>query len=99
MENKKAICKALLETLKLTSEYHNLERLDYYNHEDIPTANRGKLPAEFVFIGYDNYAYAVANVEMDSGSAMINDIMKNLHNWSSYFDYKEDLERNNILEN
>lgn len=67
MENKDAICKALAETLKLTRNHQNLDDL-YYMAED-----NGD---EIVRVQWMNGAHRDVNVSMDSGTAMIRDIMK-----------------------
>ena len=67
MENKDAICKALAETLKLTRNHQDLDDL-YYMVED-----NGD---EIVRVQWMNGAHRDINVSMDSGTAMIRDIMK-----------------------
>ena len=67
MENKDAICKALAETLKLTRNHQDLDDL-YYMVE----ANED----EIVRVQWMNGAHRDVNVTMDSGTAMIRDIMK-----------------------
>lgn len=67
MENKDAICKALAETLKLTRNQQDLDDL-YYMVE-----GNGD---EIVRVQWMNGAHRDINVSMDSGTAMIRDIMK-----------------------
>lgn len=65
-EDKQAICTALFLTLRRTYEYKDLVGLDYEDEEQIVTAR-------FEF-GREKRI----NVNMDSGSAMIRDIVNNL---------------------
>lgn len=66
MENKQAICDALLTTLQLTRRYEDIQSIDY----DAST--------ETVTVTYNEYSHRYINVECDSGIAMINDILKNI---------------------
>ena len=63
MENKDLICKALVQALKLTRNQEDLAALDYNPYD------------ETVIATYDNGATRRINVAMDSGTAMIRDIM------------------------
>ena len=67
MEDKQVICNALAETLKLTRNHQDLDDL-YYMTE----ANGD----EIVRVQWMNGAHRNVNVSMDSGMAMIRDIMK-----------------------
>ena len=72
MENKQKICELLLETLQATRLYSDLESLTYVTPEQ---PNR-----------YDSYVEAkfqsggkrIINTSMDSGFAMIRDIMAHI---------------------
>lgn len=66
MENKQAICDALLTTLQLTRRYEDIQSIDY-------DAN-----TETVTVTYNEVSRRYINVECDSGIAMINDILKNI---------------------
>lgn len=66
MENKQAICNALLTTLQLTRRYEDIQSIDY----DAGT--------ETVTVTYNEISHRNINVECDSGIAMINDILKNI---------------------
>ena len=66
MENKQAICEALLITLQLTRHYEDIQSIDY-------DAN-----TETVTVTYNEISHRYINVECDSGIAMINDILKNI---------------------
>lgn len=68
MENKQRICNSLLATLILTREYEDLVRLEYEKEGYDET----------VIAYYGNGGTRVINVSMDSGSAMIKDILENL---------------------
>lgn len=65
LEDKQEICSRLCLTLRMTSEYLDLIRLDYNDKSETVTATfySGK---------------KVINVAMDSGSAMIRDIVRGL---------------------
>lgn len=65
IENKTAICNALCEALQLTRAYYDLEEL-IYNEE-----------AETVGIVFPGGTITV-NVAMDSGSAMIRDVIRGI---------------------
>ena len=69
MEDKDMICKSLAETLKLTRNHEDLEGL-YYNIDDNDH--------ETVVIRWTGGGMRVVNVTMDSGTAMIRDIMKSI---------------------
>ena len=77
LENKQEICNALCSALKLTREYCNLDELVYVYDKDI---NVNPFLNEYVYIKYENGGVARAFVTGDSGSAMVGDILKNLHN-------------------
>lgn len=66
MEDKQAICDALLTTLKLTRRYENLVYIDY----DEAT--------ETVTVIYSAIARTFVGVEGDSGIAMIRDILNHI---------------------
>ncbi|MBQ8919108.1 MAG: hypothetical protein IJ056_03255 [Acidaminococcaceae bacterium] len=68
MENKQHICDLLLKTLQATSNAHDLVSLKY---EKTPLH-------EIVVATFQSGGYRRINVAMDSGTAMIRDIMKNL---------------------
>lgn len=65
-EDKQKICDALLGVFKLTRERDNIVSLEY----DIPT--------ETVRILYASGFAVLVNVALDSGMAMISDIMKQI---------------------
>ena len=64
-ENKQTICNNLCDTLRLTRQYHDLLQLNYNDDKEI---------VEAVFEQGTKYI----NVAMDSGSAMIRDIVNHL---------------------
>lgn len=63
MENKQQILDALLQTLRLTRSLYDLEELTYESQ------------SETVFAKYENGYGRRINVAMDSGTAMIKDVM------------------------
>ena len=71
-ENKQAICDALLHTLQLTRNHHDLTELTYQKEEDDQHYEE-KVTA--VWDG-EYRAHKTINVTCDSGEAMIRDIMK-----------------------
>lgn len=66
MEDKQAICDALLATLQLTRRYEDMQYIEY----DAAT--------ETVTVTYNSMSHRYINVECDSGIAMIQDILKNI---------------------
>jgi hypothetical protein len=66
MENKQAICDALLTTLQLTRRYEDIQHIAY----DAAT--------ETVTVTYNEISHRYINVECDSGIAMVQDILKNI---------------------
>ena len=66
MEDRQAICDALLTTLQLTRRYEDIQSIDY----DAVT--------ETVTVTYNEISHKYINVECDSGIAMIQDILKNI---------------------
>lgn len=68
MEDKQAICDALAATLRLTRNHSDLDRIEYENDEE--------LGLEFATSYWNGGTLRRTNVTMDSGSAMIRDIMK-----------------------
>lgn len=68
MEDKQAICDALAATLRLTRNHSDLDRLEYENDK--------KHDVEFVTIRWNGGTSRKVNVSLDSGTAMIRDIMK-----------------------
>lgn len=67
-EDKQKICDALAEALKLTRNHTNLDRIEYENNEN--------LGMEFATIYWNGGMLERTNVTMDSGTAMIRDIMR-----------------------
>ena len=65
-ENKQQICDALMEAFKLTRERDNIVSLEY----DVNT--------EIVCVTYASGFKLLINVAMDSGMAMIKDIMNHI---------------------
>ena len=68
-ENKDLICKMLCEVLRKTSNQQDLKALKYEildNNEEVVTAE------------WESGGKRQINVSMDSGTAMIRDIMKNI---------------------
>lgn len=65
-EDKQKICDALLEALKLTREAGDAVGIDYDNE------------AEIVTVTFEGGGNRRINVGMDSGTAMIRDIMNHL---------------------
>lgn len=68
MENKNNIVKALLPILQMTDNLHDLVNLEY-------TIKDGR---ELVTATFDSGYTKRANVSMDSGTAMIRDIIKQI---------------------
>ena len=68
MENKQLICNLLCEALQATRNQADLKKLRYND----------KAGNETVTITWQNGGKKVINVAMDSGTAMIRDIMKNI---------------------
>lgn len=66
MEDKQAICDALLTTLQLTRRYEDMQYIAY----DAAT--------ETVTVTYNDISHRYINVECDSGIAMIQDILKSI---------------------
>ena len=66
MENKRTICALLLKTLRATDNAHDLVSLTYSADEEVVTAL------------FESGGKRVINVSMDSGTAMIRDVMVNL---------------------
>ncbi|MGP1365916.1 MAG: hypothetical protein ACTTKW_01155 [Schwartzia sp. (in: firmicutes)] len=66
MEDKQKICDLLLKTLQATDNAHDLVALTY------------DVKAESVTAKFESGGKRVINVAMDSGTAMIRDIMRNL---------------------
>lgn len=66
MEDKQRICELLLKTLQATRNAHNLVSLTYDADEEVVTAL------------FEDGGKQVINVPMDSGTAMIRDVMANL---------------------
>ena len=68
-ENKQSICDLLLITLQATHNASDLVSLEYFKDEK---------ENETVIATFESGGKRVINVTMDSGTAMIRDIMKNL---------------------
>lgn len=66
MEDKQLICNLLCETLKATRNQADLKKLHYNNDN------------ETVTITWESGGQKTVNVAMDSGTAMIRDIMKSI---------------------
>lgn len=66
MENKQAICKALVEVLQMTSNLYDVIDLEYDEEHEIVIAT---------FAGGRT---KTANVRMDSGTSMIKDIISQI---------------------
>ena len=69
MEDKQRICDKLLETLQLTRQYEDLQSLIYL---------RGGQDHETVMALFTPNNALEINVSMDSGAAMVRDILKAL---------------------
>ena len=69
MENKQMICDKLLEALQLTRQYEDLQSLIYL---------RGGQDRESVIALFTPNNALEINVSMDSGAAMVRDILKAL---------------------
>lgn len=67
MENKQLICDLLTETLKATRDQADLERIRY---EEIGPDDQQ------VVLDYKNGGHRSVNVSLDSGIAMIRDILR-----------------------
>lgn len=67
-ENKQAICNELVEVLRMTRCFSDLQRLDYHKENDRD---------EHVIAVFENYTKSI-NVSMDSGIAMIRDILNQI---------------------
>lgn len=68
MENYQAICNALCSTLRLTRQFNDLEKLEH----------RQEGHERYVVATFDGGHIKTVRVTMDSGIAMIKDILKNL---------------------
>lgn len=68
MENYQAICNALCSTLRLTRNFDDLESLEHIQE--------GK--ERYVVAKFDSYYTKRIRVTMDSGIAMIKDILRNI---------------------
>ena len=66
MENKQHICDLLLQTLRATRNLFDLEELNYDPKRETVTAV------------FPNGGEKVVNVAMDSGTAMIKDVIENI---------------------
>lgn len=66
MENKQMICDRLLETLKLTRQLYDLIDLDYIEEKELVVAH------------FEGGGKKEINVAMDSGIAMIRDIIRGI---------------------
>lgn len=66
MEDKQAICDALTKALRLTRQFENLACLEYDDE------------LETVLIRFENGGTRLIGVYLDSGYAMIHDIIKNI---------------------
>lgn len=66
MENKRTICALLMKTLQATDNARDLVSLTYDADEETVTAL------------FESGGKRVINVDMDSGTAMIRDVMENL---------------------
>ena len=71
MEDKKAICDALLTTLQLTCRYENIQSIDYDAATETVTVT-------YKGISRRRNSHRSITVECDSGIAMIKDIFKNI---------------------
>lgn len=69
MENKARITEALFEAVKLTRAGEDIAKMEYINDPN----SYGR---EHVYIEYANGYRKRVNVAMDSGSALIRDVMK-----------------------
>ena len=65
-ENKQAICNALCKALKLTRAFHDIVLIDY------------NADSEKAIVVFDEYNRVEINVALDSGAAMIRDILRGL---------------------
>ena len=80
-ENKQLICNKMLDLLQTTRYFNNLVSLTYvYNWDDEKHEPINKIfPAEeYVLAKFNNGYEKYANVSMDSGYAMIKDILKQI---------------------
>lgn len=68
-ENKAAICDKLFELLKMTNEYRYLTELKYEKEE---------YKQERVTVRFGSGKYFKINVNMDSGIAIIRDVLRGL---------------------
>ncbi len=69
MEDKQNICNLLLKTLQATDNAHDVVSITYERQNDSD---------ELVTVKFASGGYRKINVSMDSGTAMIKDIMKGL---------------------
>lgn len=67
-EDKRKICELLLQTLQSTREYRDLVDLEYHDNSLTPDA--------YVFARFACGSTMRVDVSLDSGSAMIRDILK-----------------------
>ena len=71
MENKQAICDALIPVLQLTRNLEDLTDLEYQIDPDVSGI-------EVVIATFRNGHRKVVDVTMDSGTAMIKDVIKGI---------------------
>ena len=67
-EDKRKICELLLQTLQSTREYRDLVDLEYHDNEYTDDA--------YIYARFACGSATRINVSLDSGSAMIRDILK-----------------------
>ena len=67
-EDKRKICELLLQTLQSTREYRDLVDLEYHDNEYTDDA--------YIYARFASGPVTRINVSLDSGSAMIRDILK-----------------------
>lgn len=67
-EDKRKICELLLQTLQSTREYRDLVDLEYHDNEYTDDA--------YIYARFASGSVTRINVSLDSGSAMIRDILK-----------------------
>jgi hypothetical protein len=72
MENKQKICDLLLETLRATRECSDLESLTYITPEQPSRYD------SYVEVKFQGGGGGIVNTSMDSGFAMIRDIMAHI---------------------
>ena len=79
-ENKQLICNKMFDLFRSTRQFHDLISLTYvYNWDEDKCEHINKeLPTEYVMATFNNGYKKYINVSIDSGYAMIKDVLRYL---------------------